>query len=52
MGNLQRHSFISNSPSTALFNDSSDADRSGLEQVKSSFRAIEMNHLYRASLDE
>lgn len=52
MGYLQRHSFISNSPSTALFNDSSDADRSGLEQVKSSFRAIEMNHLYRASLDE
>jgi hypothetical protein len=52
LGYLQRHSFMSNAPDTKFFNDSSDADRSGLEQVKSSFRAIEMNHLYRASLGE
>jgi hypothetical protein len=52
LGYLQRHNFMSNSPNTALFNDSSDADRSGLEQVKSSFRPIEMNHLYRASSGE
>lgn len=51
LGYLQRHSFMSNAPSTKLFNDSSDADRSGLEQVKSSFRPVEMNHLYRASLE-
>ena len=52
LGYLQRHSFISNAPGTRFFNDSSDADLSGLEQVKSSFRAVEMNHLYRASLGE
>jgi hypothetical protein len=52
LGYLQRHRFISNAPSTKFFNDSSDADLSGLEQVKSSFRAIEMNHLYRATLGE
>lgn len=52
LGYLQRHSFMSNAPNTRLFNDSSDADRSGLEQVKSSFRAVEMNHLYRASLGQ
>lgn len=52
LGYLQRHNFMLNAPNTKLFNDSSDADRSGLEQVKSSFRAIEMNHLYRASLGE
>jgi hypothetical protein len=52
LGYLQRHSFISNAPNSNLFNDSSDADRSGLEQVKSSFRPAEMNHLYRASLGE
>ena len=51
LGYLQRHSFMSNAPTVKLFNDSSDADLSGLEQVKSSFRAIEMNHLYRASLE-
>lgn len=50
LGYLQRHSFMSNAPGTILFNDSSDADRSGLEQVKSSFRPVEMNHLYRASI--
>ena len=36
--------------STKFFNDSSDLDLPGLEQVKSSFRAIEMNHLYRATV--
>lgn len=51
LGYLQRHSFMSKAPTVKLFNDSSDADLSGLEQVKSSFRAIEMNHLYRASLE-
>ncbi len=51
LGYLQRHSFMSNAPTVKLFNDSSDADLSGLEQVKSSFRAIEMNHLYRASIE-
>jgi hypothetical protein len=52
LGYLQRQNFISTAPNTNLFNDSSDADRSGLEQVKSSFRPVEMNHLYRASFGE
>jgi hypothetical protein len=52
LGYLQRHSFMSNSPETGFFNDGSDAGKSGLEQVKSSFRAIEMNHQYRAHLGE
>lgn len=52
LGYLQRHSIISNAPQTKFFNDSSDADLSGLEQVKSSFRAVDMNHLYRATRGE
>jgi hypothetical protein len=52
LGYLQRHSLMSNSPGTEFFNDGSDAGKSGLEQVKSSFRAVEMNHQYRAHLGE
>lgn len=52
LGYLQRHSFMLSAPDTKFFNNSSDADRSGLEQVKSSFRAVEINHLYRASLGD
>ncbi len=50
LGYLQRYNFISHVPTVKFFNDSSDANRAGLEQVKSSFRPVEMNHLYKASL--
>jgi hypothetical protein len=52
LGYLQRHSLMANSAETSFFNDGSDAGNAGLEQVKSAFRAVEMNHQYRAHLGE
>jgi hypothetical protein len=47
LGYFQRHSFLSNNAGLAYFNDGS-ADRQGLSHVKTAFRPITMNKLYRA----
>lgn len=52
LGYTLRHSFVSSGPQKKLFNDAGDGGSLGLKEVKSSFRPVEMNHLYRASLGE
>lgn len=52
LGYTLRHSFVSNGPQKKLFNDGEDGGNLGIREVKSSFRPVEMVHLYRAYLGE
>jgi len=47
LGYLQRHSLMTNNPEMPYFNDSSDAGRAGLSEVKRAFNPVEMHTLYR-----
>jgi hypothetical protein len=50
LGYLQRHEFMSRFSGLPLYNDSSDAGRTGLSHVKRQFRPVHMNSLSRATL--
>lgn len=52
LGYTLRHNFVSNGPKKKFFNDGEDGGNSGIKEVKSSFRPVEMIHLYRAYLGE